>query len=887
LSSGTVAFVVFVCVVAVAGVVASSAGEGATRADWELAVLLAVAAAVAQLFVVVTPLNQSYHLTPGLIVAAAILLPPYLLAVVVVCQHVPEWIKVRYPWAIQTFNIGNYVVAGVLASVTYEMVSRVPATNFKGTDARFFVAGVATAAVFVAVQHFLLAIVLRFARGHSFTRSGLFTFRSLSMDFVFTAVGVVFAHLWIDTPMLAILALSPLFLLHRTLALPKLEAEARQDPKTELYNARHFTEALDEALARARRLGEPLSLLVADLDLLRDVNNRFGHLAGDAVLAGVARVFRAHVRPGDVAARFGGEEFCILLLDTDTEAATAIAERIREGVAGTPIAVETAAEAIRVTVSIGVATFPAHAADARELLHNADVAAYRAKAHGRNRVVAFGAALELRERDGVAEPAARPSPPIETPAQAATLVERSVEAPRTAVPQPSLNNLAPARGINMFVAVVAALGAIGGLAGLAFGSIGDLAGLALIVALVTAGQVLASDVLDRGTISISAVGSLAGAALFGPSAALPLAVAVCVAEWLVHRTAVRKMAFNAGVLTLSALAGALVYAQLPSSLWLYTSLGALAGIAYYIPNIGLLTTVIALETSDRWSDVLRARFRWLLVYYAMYGIVASTLAAAYGLEGALGLIVFAAPLALVRKAQADYIRHAESSARKLREAATIIQHQNETLVEANSLLRSRATDAMESLAAAIDARDAYTAGHSRRVQRIALAIGREVGLDGAELDAVSFAALFHDVGKLGVSDDVLLKVGPLNEADWWEIRRHSEEGERIIAHLGFLADSTPAIRHHHERFDGSGYPDGLRGEEIPVGARVLHVADAIDSMLSSRVYRPALPLEQALGELAKGCGSQFCPRCTDALHRAIRSGVLDDVFESYRSEVAA
>ena len=194
---------------------------------------------------------------------------------------------------------------------------------------------------------------------------------------------------------------------------------------------------------------------------------------------------------------------------------------------------------------------------------------------------------------------------------------------------------------------------------------------------------------------------------------------------------------------------------------------------------------------------------------------------------------------------------------------------------------------MESLAAAIDARDSYTAGHSRRVQQIALAVGRGLGLEGADLDAVSFAALFHDVGKLGVSDRVLLKEGPLNEADWWEIRRHPEEGERIIAHLGFLADSTPAIRHHHERFDGTGYPDKLQGEEIPISARVLHVADALDSMLSSRVYRSALPLEHAVEELKQGRGTQFCPRCTDSLHEAIARGVLDHVLASYRAELAA
>jgi HD-GYP domain-containing protein (c-di-GMP phosphodiesterase class II) len=166
-------------------------------------------------------------------------------------------------------------------------------------------------------------------------------------------------------------------------------------------------------------------------------------------------------------------------------------------------------------------------------------------------------------------------------------------------------------------------------------------------------------------------------------------------------------------------------------------------------------------------------------------------------------------------------------------------------------------------------------------------VGRELGLEGKELDAVSFAAVFHDIGKLGVRDDVLLKEGPLDEAGWWEMRRHPGEGERIIAHLGFLADSTPAIRHHHERFDGSGYPDGLRGDEIPMSARVLHVADALDAMLSPRVYRPALSLEAALAELTQVSGSQCCPSCVGALNRAIARGTLDDLLAGYRSSVAA
>ena len=106
------------------------------------------------------------------------------------------------------------------------------------------------------------------------------------------------------------------------------------------------------------------------------------------------------------------------------------------------------------------------------------------------------------------------------------------------------------------------------------------------------------------------------------------------------------------------------------------------------------------------------------------------------------------------------------------------------------------------------------------------------------------------------------------------MRGHAEEGARIIDRLGFLGDAVPAIKHHHERFDGAGYPDGLSGEEIPLGARIIHVADALDSMLTSHVYRGARPAEDALAELRRGAGTQFCPRCVAALERALSVDTL-------------
>jgi putative nucleotidyltransferase with HDIG domain len=159
------------------------------------------------------------------------------------------------------------------------------------------------------------------------------------------------------------------------------------------------------------------------------------------------------------------------------------------------------------------------------------------------------------------------------------------------------------------------------------------------------------------------------------------------------------------------------------------------------------------------------------------------------------------------------------------------------------------------------------------VQQLALAVGRELDLSHAELELLGHAALFHDIGKLGIPDSILLKPGSLTDEEWVVMASHAEEGASIINRLGFLSDAVPAIRHHHERFDGGGYPQGLAGEDIPLGARIIHVADAFDSMLTTRVYRPARPAAEALAELRANAASQFCPRCVGALEAVVATEV--------------
>jgi len=355
--------------------------------EWATFALLATASALAQLFVVITPRNQSYHITVVFLLPAALLLPPELLPVLAVVQHIPEWVKKRYPWYIQSFNIANYTLDLFAAWATFRFV--LDASWLTGDEpVRTGAAWVAAAVVFVAANHVVLAVMLLLGRGHSWRASGLFSFESLSTDLVLAAMGVLVTAMWHTNRWLVVLALAPLILIHRSLVVPVLEEETRVDPKTGLFNTRHFMEAFGDELDRAARFEQPLSLLMIDLDLLRDINNSYGHLAGDAVLHGIADVFRKELRTYDVPARFGGEEFCILLPETSRESAVEIAERIRRAVAGREFVVDTSLEPIHATISIGVAAFPNDGKNAKELIHQADLAVYGAKLHGRNRVLA-------------------------------------------------------------------------------------------------------------------------------------------------------------------------------------------------------------------------------------------------------------------------------------------------------------------------------------------------------------------------------------------------------------------------------------------------------------------------------------------------------------------
>jgi putative nucleotidyltransferase with HDIG domain len=212
-----------------------------------------------------------------------------------------------------------------------------------------------------------------------------------------------------------------------------------------------------------------------------------------------------------------------------------------------------------------------------------------------------------------------------------------------------------------------------------------------------------------------------------------------------------------------------------------------------------------------------------------------------------------------------------ATSRELDSLTTAFNELMRSLGAAEAETRSAYVGAIRALAAALDARDPYTAGHSERVSTLSVMIGRTMNLPATDVEVLRLGALLHDIGKIGVSDQILRKNGSLTTEEFEQIKRHPGLGARILRQVPFLAPHLPIVELHHERPDGRGYPFGLRAEAIPLAARIVHVAEAFDAMTSARADRAALPASEAFAELERFSGTQFDAACVEALLAAMPS----------------
>jgi hypothetical protein len=357
--------------------------------------------------------------------------------------------------------------------------------------------------------------------------------------------------------------------------------------------------------------------------------------------------------------------------------------------------------------------------------------------------------------------------------------------------------------------------------------------------------------LQPGNISWSAntTATLAAAVLVGPAGAA--LVGACTAFGLRRGPSVAQRAFNTGMMALTGYAAGRVFVALhgpvgtPSADRFPGIIGpfAVAAVTHLIVNQALLGAVLwlARESGGAARRIYAGMNVKLLgsdLGYAAFGLV---IAALWSVVGPFAPLLVLIPLFVARWAIAQFAEQ---------------QRAYEATVGA--------------LCQAVETKDFYTRGHSDRVSRGSVMIAREIGMRGDRVEAIRYAGMLHDVGKLGVPTRVLQKTGKLTEEEYAAIQLHPMRGLDIVREIGFLDEALAGIMHHHERIDGRGYPMGLAGDEIPEFARVLAVADAFDSMTSTRSYRGARPIDEAVAELRKWSGTQFDPAFVDAFVAAIR-----------------
>lgn len=308
-----------------------------------------------------------------------------------------------------------------------------------------------------------------------------------------------------------------------------------------------------------------------------------------------------------------------------------------------------------------------------------------------------------------------------------------------------------------------------------------------------------------------------------------------------------KTIFNTSQLMICSGISGIVYVYIDSIVNIgfdfYNPIAGTAALAVYILlNTFFMSKLMSILLKENFTYIWKSNFFSMMINVILVGLLGIVIAFSYNSYGIGGLLLFFIPLLLARYTFKLYID-----------------------------MRKNYFETMNVLIRAIEASDPYTSGHSLRVSAYSEAIAKELGLPQGKIDLIKSAALLHDIGKIGIDKNILNKNGKLEKEEFETIKSHPEIGATIIADLSYLSNISDIIRHHHERNDGKGYPDGLSHNNIPLETSILTIADSFDAMTTNRPYRHSLSLEAALNEIKVNAGTQFNPDIVDDAIKALRN----------------
>jgi diguanylate cyclase (GGDEF)-like protein len=690
---------------------------------------------------------------------------------------------------------------------------------------------------------------------------------------------------------------SALLVAHAAVALESLraferkEAEAATDALTGLANHRSFHETM-RGLVAARPAG--FALVLADIDDFKELNDTRGHVAGDDALHEVGALLRRGMRPADSVFRIGGEEFALLLPETTKANARTVCRRLQRSLAGIDLG------GWRLTLSFGVASWPDDGSDLRDLLQAADAALYEAKRLGKDRITFADERLiarrsptmsartrrsfeQMRHLQTLSRTLSAAQRPADVARSLLRVLRETLPHDRAAVwvragddvgetpiastgtrKRRALRELRP-RALEAMLGGQALLADLPGGTLLAAPLVGEHATVGALV-LVADGEAR----FDRDDVRLLEVmAHVAGLAF--QNAVLHEQAAEERARTQVLLDLARELAHSATPDTIGEALTRAVADRVPCdrcSLWLFENGDSVrcgvAGPAAHDAGAERYERDRSLESELRLARgetvVSSANERGIPpgCRYPQAALSADVPVQLHGaLVGTLSLLrLGGAPFAPAELALLEGMAL---------QAALALDGQRIASELETSFLAT-----IDALVRALEAQDMYTSGHALSIADLARRVGRVLGLDPTALRDVEHAAVLHDIGKIGIPSELLRKRGPLSTGEREHMRSHPEIGARILEPVERLRQLAPLVRFSHECWDGSGYPDGLAGEQIPLGARIISVCDAFDAMVSDRPYRGGRTTAEALAELRTHSGTQFDPAVVEAFEQAVR-----------------